>query len=237
MTNYRDIIIAFLGTAVVIGLLASFVSYRSGEQDRLADAEKYSDVEVPLAPTNEDAIEENTSSTNASTSPITKPPMPTQNPMVTFVTNKGDITFELFLDTMPVTVGNFMKLAESGFYDTTKFHRVIQGFMIQGGDPNSKGSDTSTYGRGGPGYTIKDEFAPGLSNARGTIAMANAGPNTGGSQFFINLVPNTYLDPKHPVFGKVVAGMDIVDQIALVAKDARDVPVEPVILEKVAVKK
>ncbi len=121
-------------------------------------------------------------------------------------TTMGDITIRLY-DDMPVTAGNFEKLVRSGFYDGTLFHRVIDGFMIQGGDPTGTGS-------GGPGYTIPDEFVKGHSNVRGTVAMANTGrPNTGGSQFFINLVDNTYLDwddPRtpsaHPVFGEVVGG-------------------------------
>lgn len=158
-----------------------------------------------------------------------------KNPMVTLQTNKGDIKIELFLDKAPITAGNFLKLAKEGFYDSTKFHRVIAGFMIQGGDPNSKGSDVSLYGIGGPGYAIKDEFAPGLSNARGTISMANSGPNTGGSQFFINLVANTFLDGKHPVFGNVISGMDVVDAIAASKTGAGDLPLAPVIIKSVSV--
>jgi len=139
-------------------------------------------------------------------------------------TTMGDITIRLYND-MPVTVGNFEKLVRSGFYDGTVFHRVIDGFMIQGGDPTGTGS-------GGPGYTITDEFVKGHSNQRGTIAMANTGrPNTGGSQFFINLVDNTYLDwddPRtpsaHPVFGEVVGGMDVVDRIGKVKTDSADRP-------------
>jgi len=117
-------------------------------------------------------------------------------------------------DDMPITTGNFIKLAKSGFYDGTIFHRVIKNFMIQGGDPNGTGT-------GGPGYTITDEFGNGHSNTRGTISMANTGrPNSGGSQFFINTVDNCYLDKEnlstpyaHPVFGYVVTGMDVVDKI------------------------
>ena len=139
-------------------------------------------------------------------------------------TTMGDITIRLY-DDMPVTAGNFEKLVRSGFYDGTVFHRVIDGFMIQGGDPTGTGS-------GGPGYTIPDEFVKGHSNVRGTVAMANTGrPNTGGSQFFINLVDNTYLDwddPRtpsaHPVFGEVVGGMDVVDRIGKVRTDSNDRP-------------
>jgi peptidylprolyl isomerase len=123
-------------------------------------------------------------------------------------TNMGNITIALD-PAMPVTAGNFETLVQKGFYNGVIFHRVINGFMIQGGDP-------AGTGRGGPGYTIKDEFTAHNRNDRGTISMANAGPNTGGSQFFINLVNNNFLDTKHPVFGKVVEGMDVVDTIAKV---------------------
>ena len=135
-------------------------------------------------------------------------------------TNMGEITLELYPD-MPITAGNFQKLVEKGFYDGTIFHRVIDGFMIQGGDPTGTGS-------GGPGYTIDDEFAESNRNFRGTISMANAGPNTGGSQFFINLVDNNYLDSAHPVFGKVIEGMDVVDAIGRVATDQSDRPINEV---------
>ena len=132
-------------------------------------------------------------------------------------TNKGDITIELYSD-MPITAGNFKNLVQKGTYDGVIFHRVIDGFMIQGGDPTGTGM-------GDPGIpTIKDEFTASSKNNRGTIAMANRGPNTGSSQFFINLVDNNYLDSKHPVFGKVVDGMKIVDIIAKVPTDANDKP-------------
>lgn len=123
-------------------------------------------------------------------------------------TTRGNITIALD-PAMPVTAGNFESLVQKGFYNDVIFHRVINGFMIQGGDPTGTG-------RSRPGYTIKDEFTVNNRNDRGTISMANAGPNTGGSQFFINLVNNNFLDTKHPVFGKVVEGMDVVDTIAKV---------------------
>ncbi len=123
-------------------------------------------------------------------------------------TSMGTITIALD-PAMPVTAGNFETLVGKGYYNGIIFHRVIDGFMIQGGDPTGTG-------RGGPGYTIRDEFAADNRNDRGTVAMANAGPDTGGSQFFINLVNNNYLDKKHPVFGRVVGGMDVVDAIAKV---------------------
>ena len=169
----------------------------------------------------------------------------TMNRTAVFTTNKGVIKMELFEDTMPITTANFIKLAKEGFYDGTKFHRVIDGFMIQGGDPNSKGSDAATYGSGGPGYAIQDEFVsnPLLSNVRGTIAMANTGqPNSGGSQFFINTVDNIGLDfdkepltSKHPVFGRIIDGMDVVDAISKVKTGQRDVPIEPVIIESIVI--
>ena len=159
-------------------------------------------------------------------------------------TNKGDIGIDLYTDQMPITTKNFLTLAGEGFYNGTKFHRVIPNFMIQGGDPNTKGDDASQYGTGGPGYTIQDEFVAGLSNVRGTISMANTGaPNSGGSQFFINLVDNTGLDfdkqpltSKHPVFGKVVSGMDVVDAIAQTPTSANDAPVTPVVIESIEVR-
>jgi peptidylprolyl isomerase len=142
-------------------------------------------------------------------------------------TNMGDIKIQLYGD-MPVTTCNFEKLVGEGFYDGVIFHRVIDGFMIQGGDPEGTGM-------GGPGYIIKDEFTNHNRNDRGTIAMANAGPNTGGSQFFINLVNNNFLDSKHPAFGKVIEGMDVVDAIGKVRTDANDRPVTNVTITKAEV--
>lgn len=135
-------------------------------------------------------------------------------------TNMGNITISLD-PAMPITAGNFETLVKKGYYDGVIFHRIINGFMLQGGDPTGTG-------RGGPGYVIKDEFTNANRNNRGTISMANAGPNTGGSQFFINLVNNNFLDTKHPVFGKVVEGMDVVDKIAKVKTDSNDRPVQNV---------
>ena len=135
-------------------------------------------------------------------------------------TSMGNVTLLLNED-MPITTANFKMLVEKGFYDGIIFHRVIDGFMIQGGDPEGTGM-------GGPGYAIKDEFTKSNKNDRGTIAMANSGPNTGGSQFFINLVNNNFLDEMHPAFGKVVNGMDVVDAIGKVKTDANDRPLEEV---------
>lgn len=167
-----------------------------------------------------------------------------KNSMAILKTNRGDIEIELFLDKTPITAGNFLKLAEEGFYDGVKFHRVIPNFMIQGGDPLSRGEDMARYGTGGPGYSISDEFVKGLSNVRGTISMANSGPNTGGSQFFINVADNIFLDfdkepltSAHAVFGTVTAGMEIVDAISNVKTGARDIPLTPVVIGKIEIQK
>lgn len=154
----------------------------------------------------------------------------------TFHTNKGDIVID-FSESTPNTTANFIKLAQSGFYDGVKFHRVISGFMIQGGDPLSKNdADKARWGTGGPGYTFPDEISASNRNDTGTISMANAGPDTNGSQFFINLVNNNFLDTKHTVFGKVILGLDVVNTIGGVAVDNRDIPLEPVIIESVELK-
>ena len=150
------------------------------------------------------------------------------NPTVTIETNHGTITAEMFADKAPKTAGNFIDLAQKNFYDGVIFHRVIDGFMIQGGDPTGTG-------RGGPGHTIKDEFHPSLKHdAEGVLSMANAGPNTGGSQFFITLAPTSWLDNKHAVFGKVIEGMDVVRSIGKTPVKS-DRPVQDVKINKVTI--
>ena len=146
---------------------------------------------------------------------------------VKLATTMGEIIIELDGD-KPITAGNFKELVEKGFYDGIIFHRVIDGFMIQAGCPKGNGT-------GGPGYTIKDEFGKKNSNTRGTLSMANCGPNTGGSQFFINLVDNRFLDSKHAVFGKVIEGMEIVDSISKVKRDRSDKPKEDVTILKASI--
>jgi cyclophilin family peptidyl-prolyl cis-trans isomerase len=151
------------------------------------------------------------------------------NPTVTIETNHGTIRAEMFVDKAPKTAGNFIELAKKGFYDGVIFHRVIDGFMIQGGDPTGTG-------RGGPGYQIDDEFGPGLAHTQpGLFSMANAGPDTGGSQFFITLAATPWLDRKHAIFGKVTSGLDVVKAIGKVATGPGDRPVEDVVMEKVTV--
>jgi peptidylprolyl isomerase len=159
-------------------------------------------------------------------------------PVVTMTTSVGVIKLELFADKTPNTVANFLKLAQAGFYDGTLFHRVIPNFMVQGGDPLTKAEPKNwgIHGTGGPGYKFADEIGPTNSNAIGTISMANAGPNTNGSQFFINVADNSFLNPKHTVFGKVVAGMDVVNKIIAVKTNENDHPLEDVKIEKIEIK-
>ncbi|MEZ4200740.1 MAG: peptidylprolyl isomerase [Candidatus Paceibacterota bacterium] len=229
MGNYKLIIGVFIASALLLGLLGYWYDQQTNGTPELRLGE--SDINGPLTAEEQD---------------IVKPTITnTMNPHAIFKTSHGDIELELFADQMPITVGNFMALAESGFYDNTKFHRVIEGFMIQGGDPNTKGENEAIYGTGGPEENIPDEFVAGefLTNTRGTIAMANTGqPNSGGSQWFINLVDNTGLDfdkppltSKHPVFGRVVNGMDVVDGIGTTETKERDIPVEPVVIETITI--
>ena len=147
----------------------------------------------------------------------------------TFDTAKGVIKVDLLPEKAPLTVANFVNLAQRGFYDGLSFHRVIADFMIQGGCPEGSG-------RGGPGYRFEDETTNGVRHERGVLSMANAGPNTNGSQFFITHIKTDWLDGKHTVFGKVREGLDVVDKIRAVATGNKgfhqDVPKEDVIIEK-----
>jgi len=152
----------------------------------------------------------------------------------TIKTNMGDIKVKLDASNAPLTVTNFLNLAQGNFYNNTKFHRVIKGFMIQGGDPNSKTSDTSIWGMGGPGYKFKDELKGTEKYLQGTLAMANSGPNTNGSQFFIvTASPEAPLPPSYTVFGTVTSGIDVALKIENVKTTANDRPVEDVIIKLV----
>jgi peptidyl-prolyl cis-trans isomerase B (cyclophilin B) len=140
----------------------------------------------------------------------------------------GEIVLRFFPDVAPSHVDNFIKLAKEKFYDGTTFHRVIPGFMIQGGDPNSKNQDRSTHGMGGPGYRVKAEFNS-RPHKRGVLSMARANdPDSAGSQFFICVADSNFLDWKYTVFGEVVSGMDVVDKVVGVKRDGRDNPLERV---------
>ena len=152
-----------------------------------------------------------------------------KRPVGKFVTSMGDFKIELYSDLAPNTVKNFVDLANKKFYDGVIFHRVIDNFMIQGGDPKGNGT-------GGPGYTIPDEFGEGLKhNAPGILSMANAGPNTGGSQFFITLVPTPWLDGHHAIFGHVIEGMEIVEKIGHTKTGRNDRPVEDVVIKSITI--
>lgn len=150
-------------------------------------------------------------------------------PKAILETSKGRIVIELYRDQAPKTVQNFITLAQKGFYDGLMFHRIIPGFMIQTGDPNGDGT-------GGPGYAFEDEFAPDLRHdGPGVVSMANRGPHTNGSQFFITLAGTPWLDGKHTIFGRVVEGQPVVEQLAAVERDARDRPLSPVVMRQVTI--
>ena len=234
MANIKQIIWVVTGSALLIVGLTLLVSKNDATPQLLLSEEgEVLEAQEPLAP---EVLEENEKLV------ITN----TMNPVAVFTTSKGVFELELFADQMPITTGNFITLVEDGFYDGIKFHRIIDGFMIQGGDPNTKTDNTASYGQGGPGFTIQDEFVEGelLTNVRGTISMANTGqPNSGGSQFFINTADNTNLDfnqqpltSKHPVFGRIASGMDIIDVISSVETGPGDVPAEPVVIESVSIR-
>lgn len=228
----KMIIAVVVASALILAALVYWQSHQQPNQLQL-DESTNKTIDGPVVPT-EQAIN-NPEITND------------MNPTAVIKTNMGTIELELFADVMPITTGNFIALAESGFYDNVKFHRVIEGFMIQSGDPNSRGSNEAIYGTGGPDKNVQDEFVAGelLTNTRGTISMANTGqPNSGGSQWFINLADNTALDfdkppftSKHPVFGRVIKGMEVVDAIGSTETKARDIPVNPVIIETIEIVK
>jgi len=152
------------------------------------------------------------------------------NKIAEFNTSKGNFKIELFNDKAPLTTGNFIKLVNEGFYNGLIFHLVIPNFMIQCGCPHGTG-------RGGPGYTIRDEFHPDLKHdTKGILSMANAGPNTGGSQFFITVAETPWLDKHHAIFGKVIEGYEVVEEMSKVEKDRNDKPMQPIKINTITVK-
>jgi peptidylprolyl isomerase len=232
MASYRQIGVLL----VICVLLVAGLSYWAGldsSSSQLTLNEEATPIDSPFTPKELD---------------ITQPKDTNiMNPVAIFETNKGIVEIELFADTMPITAGNFEKLVKEGYYDGIKFHRVIDGFMIQGGDPLTKDdSKVAAWGTGGPGYAITDEHIVGplLTNARGTLSMANSGPNSGGSQFFINLVDNTNLDfdkqplsSAHPVFGRIITGMDVIDAIGKVAvTPGNNRPLEAVVINSATIR-
>lgn len=153
-----------------------------------------------------------------------------KNPIAIVETSMGSFEIELFLDKAPNTANNFINLTKKGYYNNLTFHRVIPNFMIQTGDPNGDGT-------GGPGYAILDEFGEGLVHDKpGVVSMANRGPNTGGSQFFITTVPTPWLNGKHAIFGQVIKGQEVVDAISLVERNSRDKPITPVVIKSITIK-
>jgi cyclophilin family peptidyl-prolyl cis-trans isomerase len=214
-TNWKIIVILVVA---VLALIIFFMNYTNRDDKTNKESSVDSKTQEAVGSVNNNGNSENISS-------------------VVFKTNFGDIELELFKDKAPKTVSNFIKLASEGFYNGTKFHRVINGFMIQGGDPLSKDdSAKAMWGTGGPGYSFEDEIHDVNNNAVGTIAMANAGPNTNGSQFFINTADNSFLNTKHTVFGKVTTGMDVVGKIESTPVDSTDKPLTSVVIEKIILK-
>lgn len=210
---------------VIVAAVAGFVFMKKSTQDTVA-APQGADAPETAAKTPEEPRPE-TAAQKAST-PVTG---------AIIKTNFGDIEVAFFRDQAPKTVLNFQKLAETGFYANTKFHRVIKDFMIQGGDPLSKDDkEMAQWGTGGPGYTFADEINA-QKIVRGVLAMANAGTNTNGSQFFIVTAEATpWLDGRHTVFGRVVRGMDVVDKISFIPTGDNDIPKSPVVVESVVLK-
>lgn len=221
-TSHRWGVIVALG---IVAAVAGFVFMKRSAQDTVAKPQ-VADASETAAKTPEEPRPE-TAAQKEST-PVTG---------AIIKTNFGDIEIAFFRDQAPNTVLNFQKLAETGFYTSTKFHRVIKDFMIQGGDPLSKDDkEMGRWGTGGPGYTFADEINT-QKIVRGALAMANAGPNTNGSQFFIVTAEATpWLDGRHTVFGKVVRGMDVVDKISLVEVMQNDIPTSPVIVLDIKLK-
>lgn len=188
--------------------------------------------EIPIS----ESVPENTLNNDPTKMPTIKDETSTSLPSVILKTSMGDITLELFEKDSPVTVANFLKLAQNNFYDGVRFHRVIKDFMIQGGDPLSKDiGRRNSWGTGGPGYYFKDEINKHRL-VKGSLAMANSGPNTNGSQFFIVTADVTpWLDGRHTNFGRVIHGMDILLSIGNVAVDSNDRPVQDVLINDVIV--
>ncbi len=238
----NNILIAFIGVGLVVIVTIVGVAQFANTDSVSPTSNQISNNSVSRTDSYSatDQQQEITTSTSTVTATTTTNTIENNKQIMTATlkTNKGDITIELLGEATPKTVENFVKLAQAGFYDGVKFHRIIKGFMIQGGDPLTK-DDTkkASWGTGGPGYQFADEIGSGNRNAIGTISMANAGPNTNGSQFFINVADNNFLDTKHTVFGRVTSGMDVVTVIENVKVEGQSGrPVEPVVITSVELK-
>jgi len=206
---------------VIIIVVAVFVLVKAGSEKGTSTNE------ATISATNKK--EDTMGSKQYASAPQVLPPADLVGRKARFETSQGSFTISLFGEKAPKTVSNFIFLAKDGFYDGLVFHRVIAGFMIQGGDPAGNGT-------GGPGYQFEDEFDPSLTFSKpGILAMANSGPATNGSQFFITVAPTTHLNGKHTIFGEVVEGYDVVEKISKVATDASDKPQEAVVINKIEI--
>ena len=217
-----------LGISIIIIIIVAIVIVRSPKEEQKPDdslaTETQKQVSTPPAVT-------------ATTTPISMTDQQTKTEKAVFTTSMGNFTILLSPDTAPKTVANFVKLAQSGFYTGIKFHRVIQGFMIQAGDPFSKNEmKKNMWGTGGPGYTFDDELTGKETYPQGTFAMANAGPNTNGSQFFIvTATPGAPLPPSYTVFGHVISGMDVPLAIEKVKTETNDRPITDVVINGITI--
>jgi cyclophilin family peptidyl-prolyl cis-trans isomerase len=226
-----------LGVVTVVGFSGYFLINHSIESNNLSTEENVFVNKNLLAGT-ASLLDSNVTSTTDSNSVKNNLSLTSSTVMqkATLQTNLGNIVLELDTTNTPNTAENFKKLADQGFYNGTRFHRIIDGFMIQGGDPQSRDiTKKDLWGTGGPGYQFADEIKPTNNNAVGTISMANAGPNTNGSQFFINTADNSFLNPKHTVFGKVISGMDVVEKISKAPTGINDQPNNDIIIEKIII--
>ncbi len=234
MKKLTKIIIAIIAIALISsvvyfvfagdkGAIESTDSAKTEDQDG-----EQADTSEPEAPDTEPLTEEDIVPARIE-EPIGETEETNMKGIVTIETNKGTMKFQLETEKAPKTSQNFIDLAQKGYYDSLVFHRVIKDFMIQGGDPNGDGT-------GGPGYSIEDEFHPDLGHDKaGILSMANSGPNTGGSQFFVTLAATSWLDNKHAVFGHVIEGEDVLMAIGSVEVGPMDRPLEPIVMEKVTV--
>lgn len=221
--NKKLLIVCIVILAIVLGFWA--FSAKNVKAPELGS----SDTSLPVTTNSEEVVSKEDSTS------ITKTNVEKKSMNATIHTSMGDITVEFFPEIAPNAVANFTKLAKSGFYDGIKFHRVIKDFMIQAGDPLSKDdSKMMEWGTGGPGYKFADEITPESKNDLGTLAMANSGPNTNGSQFYINAKANNFLDGKYVVFGKVTKGLDVVLAIDNVKTGQADRPVTPVLIKSIS---
>lgn len=219
----KNILFAFITILIVFGVVFTLVASGKDDQKSLGNENKT----TTDSQNKEDSKVQGTK--QYSQPPAVLPENERVGKKAKLSTNQGVFTIGLYGDKTPKTVSNFIFLAKDGFYNNVTFHRVIDGFMIQGGDPEGTG-------RGGPGYQFEDEVNNGLTFSKpGLLAMANAGPGTNGSQFFITVSTPTYLNNKHTIFGEVIEGYDVVERISKVQKDSSDKPLTPVVIEKIEI--